>query len=171
MAASNWPKAMTANHDPSPVPAFYGLVPRWVSSDRLYKIYIIGDALYGASIAGQFYDAEIAATTLSVLYFFMHRRIQRGIRRRRELERLYDRLVHTPTELLAQDARNFCAERTNLFAMTLRRRRSLWTPDNRGSLHIELADGSKRRFLLVEKQDPARVAAMLQPFWPTLEIL
>lgn len=162
---------MSATHDPTPVPAFYGLEPKWVSSDRLFKIYITGDALYGAYVAGQFYDAEIAAAVLSVFYFVFYGRIQRGIRRRHELGRLYDRVVHTPAELLAQDERNFCIQRTDLFAMTLRRRRSLWTPDNRGALHVELADGSRRRFLLVEKQDPDRVAVLLERFWPTLEVL
>jgi hypothetical protein len=162
---------MTANPDRPSIPAFYGLEPQWASSDRLFKIYITGDALYGAYVAGQFYDAEIAANALSVLYFVLHRRVQRAVRRRHELERVYDGLVGTPTELLARDERNFCIERTRLFGVTVRRRRSWWTPDNRGSLHLELADGSKRRFLFVEKQDPDRIAAMLECFWPTLEVL
>jgi hypothetical protein len=39
-------------------PWFYGLEPRWFRWDRLYEVYILGDRITGAYLAGQVYDED-----------------------------------------------------------------------------------------------------------------
>jgi len=45
-------------------PTFDGLDPRWLKSDRVYRIYVTPDLLRGGYIAGQFYDEQSAAIQL-----------------------------------------------------------------------------------------------------------
>ncbi|HEV3007076.1 MAG TPA: hypothetical protein VGX78_21575 [Pirellulales bacterium] len=46
--------------------SFHGLQPKWLTSDRFYKVYVTGDSLYVARVACQFFDWRSAAIQLLV---------------------------------------------------------------------------------------------------------
>jgi hypothetical protein len=45
-------------------PHIYALRPRWLGTDRFYKIFVTRSMLCGARVAGQFHNEESAATQL-----------------------------------------------------------------------------------------------------------
>src|SRR5262249_13067319 len=110
---------------------FYGLQPRWMGWDRLFKIYVLGGSIAGAYLAGQGYDgasgrlrlvgpAGIAAPLLALW-------VRRIVRRRVERETRYGSLTPASAEFLDADSRNFVWQSDEIERATVSRKRSLWT--------------------------------------------
>ena len=148
---------------------FQGLQPCWLSSDRLYRIYVSDKLLSGAYIAGQFYDERSAYLQLQQAAIFFRPFIRRCLARRQEREALYDSSDPLSPQLFEQDSRNFQIDRSEVARTHLRRRRSLWTPFNAGVLEVTLFDGSVRRFILVGEQQADEVLDLLRKFDPGIE--
>jgi hypothetical protein len=148
------------------VPFFYGLQPRWLTGDRLYRVYVSDKALVGAYVAGQFHDEESAATQLQQAWILARPLVRRWLAQRRERERFYNSLDPFGPELLHHDSRNFRIDKTDVVRSRFRRNRSLWTPFNVGSVEFELLDSTRRRFILVGDQEQELVLRLVQQFDP-----
>src|SRR5262249_50669798 len=111
---------------------FYGLQRRWLSSDRLYRVYVCDKMLAGAYIAGQLYDEQSAALQLQQLALFLRPLVWRRLEQRRERETLYDSVDPFGPSLLGHDQRNFQIVRSDVARTRFRRNRSLWCPFNVG---------------------------------------
>jgi hypothetical protein len=156
--------------DRSPARFFYGLQPRWLRWDRLYRVYVCEAALAGAYVAGQIYDEPSAAVQLQQLGPLVSPIVRGRLARRHEREMRYDGLDPFGADMLAQDPRNFHLPRTEVVRARFRRSRSLWTAFNVGSVELELQDGTKRRFILVGDQDPDTVFGLVREFDPRVEL-
>jgi hypothetical protein len=149
---------------------FYGLQPCWLSSDRLYRIYVSDKILAGAYIAGQFHDERSAALQLQQAAIFFRPFVRRCLARRQEREALYDSCDPLSPQLLEQDQRNFQIERWDVTRTHLRRKRSLWTPFNDGVVEVTRFDGSTRRFILIGEQRADDVLDLMKTFDPGIEV-
>ncbi len=154
---------------PNLAPFFDGLQPRWLSPDRLYRIYISAQRLAGAYIAGQFYDQRSARLQLQQVCAGMRHTVERWLRERQEREFVYSRIDVFAPELLQLDARNFHIQRQDVHKLLINWRRSLWTAVNSGKLTITDAYGQRRRFVLVGEQAPEELLAILREFCPTVD--
>jgi hypothetical protein len=148
---------------------FEGLQPCWLSSDRVYRIYVSDKLLSGAYIAGQFFDERSAYLQLQLAAVFFRRFVRRCLARRQEREALYDSSDPLSPQLLEQDPRNFQIDRSEVARTRLRRNRSLWTPFNAGVVEVTLFDGSIRRLILVGEQQADEVLDLLRKFDPGIE--
>lgn len=155
---------------PPPVRYFYGLQPRWLRWDRLYRVYAGGGMLAGAYVAGQVYDGPSAAAQLQQVGPLVRPLVRRRFARRRQREALYDSVSPFGPELLAHDPRNFQLPRADVARTRFRRNRSLWTPFNVGSVEFHLGDGRRWRFILVGDQDPDAVLDLVRGFDPAVEV-
>jgi hypothetical protein len=149
---------------------FYGLQPRWLSWDRLYRVYVSDQMLAGAYIAGQVYDEQSAAVQLQQMGLVLRPLVRRLLAQRQQREARFDALDPFGPALLDQDPRNFQILRTDVARMRFRRNRSLWTAFNVGVVELELLDGTRRRFILVGDQEPDTVLSLLQRFHPDPEV-
>lgn len=148
-------------------PYFYGLEPRWFGANRLYKIFVTRDVLFGAYVAGQFYDNATAAVQLHALLIFLRSWVGRLLKLRAVREARYNEIDLAGPEFLAEDARNFRFERTRVLNITVNRRRCwFWALDSVGDLVVEFCTGERRRFVLVESQDIDAIGEMLRSFHP-----
>jgi hypothetical protein len=115
---------------------FYGLEPGWLSSDRLYKVYVSQNMLAGAYVAGQFYDGAAAARQLQQAIVLFWPLVRRGLKRRSEREAHYDSSDPFSAEFLHCDSRNFQVSRSDCIGIRLLRKRSFWVPVNAGTIEI-----------------------------------
>ncbi|MFH1300779.1 MAG: hypothetical protein ABIK07_06930 [Planctomycetota bacterium] len=151
-------------------PYFYGLTPRWFKWDRHYRIYLTPDRICGAYIAGQIFDEQSAAIQLQLFYLFLRNFVKRTLKKRKDLEARYDVMDPTESSFLEEDHRNFHIDRRQVVSITVNRKHSYWTPNNVGTVNIELTDGSVRRFILVSDQNADQIAAELRLFSPDTDI-
>ena len=123
---------MMTDDKEQPTPFFYGLQPRWLSWDRLYRIYVSDKMIAGAYVAGQIYDEQSAAVQLQQAMLFLRPIVRRRLAQRCERETLYD--AHDPfgPSFVGHDARNFQILRSDVAQVRFRRNRSLWTRFNVG---------------------------------------
>lgn len=153
-----------------PAPFFYGLQPRWLSWDRLYRIYVSDKMVAGAYIAGQIYDEQSATVQLQQMRSLLRPIVRRRLAQRCERETLYD--AHDPfgPSFLGHDARNFQILRSDVAQVRFRRNRSLRTRFNVGSVELLFLDGSTNRLILVGDQDPGTVMSLMQVFDAAMEV-
>jgi hypothetical protein len=149
---------------------FYGLQPRWLSWDRLYRVYVCDRMLAGAYVAGQFYDEPSAAIQLQLLGLFLRPLVRRWLAQRQEREAMYDVADPFDPSLLNYDRRNFQVPRSEVTRTRFRRNRSLWTAFNVGVVELELVDSTRMRFLLVGDQQPDEVLDLMREFDPDIEV-
>jgi hypothetical protein len=149
---------------------FYGLLPRWLGGDRLYRVYVGKEFIVGAYIAGQLYDQQSAAIQLQHLLLVLAPLVRRLLSRRAEREARYDTLDPFEPTLVDYDRRNFRISKSDIARTKLRRNRSLWTTCNVGAVEIELLDRTNRRFILVGEQDQDEILKLMQQFDPGIEV-
>lgn len=149
--------------------AFYGLHPRWLKTDQLYRIYITPDLLCGAYIAGQFQDERSAALQLQGLQLFFGAYVRRLVQRRADLEDQYNSMDPCSSSFLSADDRNFQIQRCDVAACSITHKRRLWTSFNTGTLKFTVASGHIRQFILVGDQNAELVADSLRTFCPCIE--
>jgi hypothetical protein len=133
---------------------FYAIQPRWTLPDRFYKIFVARGLLCGARVAGQVYDAEVAALIPALGHL---------LAKRARLEDLYDSADVTGEGFLTRDSANFRLEASAIESAEFRARRSWWTGGlpNLGSLKLRLEDGTHRKFILAARQDLSRIKSLL----------
>jgi hypothetical protein len=153
-----------------PARFFYGLQPRWLSWDRLYRVYVSDKMLSGAYIAGQLYDEQSAALQLQQLGLFLRPLVRRRFAQRQEREAMYDAVDPFGPLLLSHDKRNFQIARSDVVRTRFQRNRSLWAPFNVGAVELELLDGTTLRFILVGDQQPDDILRIIQRFDPAVEV-
>lgn len=158
------------NTDHTPAPFFYGLQGHWLSRDRLYRVYVGDQMLAGAYVAGQVYDEQVAALQFQQAFFLLRPWVRRWLEQRQKREKLYDGIDPFTPAFLDLDARNFQLPRTDVQQVHFRRNRSWHMPYNVGSVEITLLDGTRRRFILLDQQDPEAVLQRLRQFAPDLEV-
>jgi hypothetical protein len=149
---------------------FYGLQPRWLTWDRLYRVYVSDQMIAGAYIAGDLYDEQAAALKLQQLHLFLRLLVRRLLAQRREREARYDDLDPFAPSLLDHDPRNFQLSRSDVTRTRFRRNRSLWAAYNVGVVELELLDGTTRRLILVGDQEPEAVLELMRRFDPAIEV-
>lgn len=148
-------------------PFVYGLQPRWFGNDRLFKVFVLPDAVCGACVAGQLHDEQSAHMQLvapaGCLGFLFLPIVRRAVRRRQEREEFYDTITPGSDEFVDADGRNFVIRRGEATQISVTSRQSLWTAGarNSGKLEIVLTGGRKRRFVLVGNQDADQVEELL----------
>lgn len=142
--------------------AFYALKPCWTRFDRFYKVYITKDGLLGAWVGGQFHDDA------SVRYQIggtgpLAARVSTWVNQRREkLEAHYDALVSAPEIVLQNDSRNFLLPKSDIRAIRITRRPSLWTGRrDQGSLSVERCMDGRMTFILWSGEDALTVGRKL----------
>jgi hypothetical protein len=149
------------------VPFFYGLQPRWLSWDRLFKLHVVVDTVAGAYVGGQIYDDASGMTQLvgpaQAAGPLMALWVRRIVRRRSEREARYESLIPGSAEFLAVDRRNFALRGADIERVIISSKRSLWTvgAHNSGSIRFVLWSGTQWRFLLVNHQDVAWINQVL----------
>jgi hypothetical protein len=163
-------EAMVTDAGRQPDAFFYGLQPRWLSGDRLYRVYVSDKMLVGAYVAGPLYDEQSAALQLQQLGPFLRPLVRRRLAQRLERETLYDSLDPFAQSLLDFDPLNFQVLRSDIARTRFRRNRSLWTRYNVGVVELELLDGTTRRLILVGDQQPDDVLRLMQAFDAAIEI-
>jgi hypothetical protein len=149
---------------------FFGLQSRWLSSDRLYRVYVSDRMLAGAYIAGQIYDEQSAAVQLQQLGLFLRPLVRRRLAQRREREAIYDSINPFGPSLLNLDQRNFQILRSDVARTRLRQNRSLWAPFSVGVAEVELFDGKTWRLIVVGDQEPDEVLKLMQRFDAAIEV-
>lgn len=160
---------MIPNDDkPSPY-FFYGLQAHWLSRDRLYRVYVSDKMIAGAFIAGQIYDERLAALMFQSLTLLFRPLIRHCLARRQEREAFYDTVDPFGPDFLDLDPRNFQLQRTDVARTWFRRNRNWHMPFNLGTVELELLDRTKRRFILLEKQEPEAVLQLMRTFDPATE--
>ena len=145
-------------------PTFFGLNPRWYKRDQLYRFYVTSEMLCGAYVAGQIQDERTAALQLQALNLFVGGYVRRLLKRRADLEAQYDNMNPCSDAFLDADTRNFQILRRDVVSCTITHKRRLWTPNNTGTLHVNIASGEKRQFIIVGDQDARYVAESLGRF-------
>jgi hypothetical protein len=160
---------MTPNDEKSSPRFFYGLQAHWLSLDRLYRVYVSDKMIAGAYIAGQFYDERLAALMLQSLFLLFRPLVRRCLARRKEREAHYDAVDPFTPSFLDLDPRNFQLQRTDVVRTWFRRNRNWHMPLNLGTVELELLDGTKRRFILLEQQEPEAVLQLMRSFDPAIE--
>jgi hypothetical protein len=148
------------------VPTFYALQPRWLASDRLFKVFVSAQRLAFAYIAGQVYDRESASLQLQQLSGLLAPLVRRWIRNRDDREQRYTPDVVFGSRFVELDARNFYVEKGEVGRVEIDWRRSLWAPINAGTVTITRRDTTVRRFILVGEQVPDEVLHAVRAFWP-----
>lgn len=143
---------------------FYALQPRWLSTDRLFMLFVTREALYGAYVAGQIHDDNSARAQLQQLYPLLRFWVNRILARRAERERHFLTIDPRSGEFLSADKRNFCIFSSQVVHVTVNCKRSLWAARNVGTVKIVLATGQVLRFILVRGQDPEAISRMLRSF-------
>jgi hypothetical protein len=151
-------------------PFFYGLQPRWLSWDRLYRVYVSDKGLRGAYIAGQCYDERSAMIQLQQMHLLFRPLVRRWLQQRQERESLYDSVNAFGPSMLQLDWRNFHIARADVMRTRFRRNRSLWTPFNVGTVELELLDGITQRLILAGEQESDTVLSLMQRFDPGIEV-
>jgi hypothetical protein len=147
---------------------FFALQPRWTGGDRLYKIFVTDSALCGARVAGQFYDADAAATQLlapaGFLSLFLVPLVRTIVARRAQAEQLYDMLDPMGLPFLTTDKHNFRLFAHEVRRVELRTKPSWWVGGlpNGGTLKLEQINGSVRTFILVGEQDSMHVQQLIR---------
>jgi hypothetical protein len=152
------------------VPTFYALQPRWLSADRLFKVFVSSQRLAFAYVAGQLYDQRSASVQLQQLNLVLFPLVRRWLRRRDEREQHYSFDNVFEPDFLRLDERNFYLERRDVSGFRINWRRSLWATVNAGSVTIMHRDTSDRRFILVGDQVPDDILTAVQRFWPDVEM-
>lgn len=149
---------------------FYGLQPRWLSWDCLYRVYVCDTMLAGAYVAGQLYDEQSAAIQLQQIALFLRPLVRHRLAQRQQREALYDSVDPFGPSLLDHDQRNFQIPRSDVTRTRFRRNRSLWAGFNVGTVQLELLDGKTLQFILVGNQQSDEVLRMMQEFDPAIEV-
>ena len=148
-------------------PYFYGLQPRWIGPDRLFKLFVLGDSICAGRVAGPFWDeryAELMLMPAGVLgNMALPWVVRHLVRRREEREARYDSLVPGSMEFLDADRTNFVIHRAEVLSIAVRSKRSLWTGDvpNAGRVDIALIDGSRTRLILLDEIERAAIVEQL----------
>lgn len=150
-------------------PFFYGLEPRWLTSNHLYRIYVRETMLSGAWIAKHISDQESAAAYLGQLAPLLSGFFSRESKRRREREYFYDSANPFVPKFLDHDSRNFQVSRAEVVGCRLQRRRSYWTPFNVGTIELKMLDGSVRKLILYGDQDADAVLDIMRAFDPSID--
>jgi hypothetical protein len=150
-------------------PTFFGLNPRWYKWDQLYRFYVTPDMLCGAYIAGQLQDERTAALQLLGLQLFLGGYVRRLLQRRADLEAQYNNMNRCGDTFLAADTRNFQIQSRDVVSCTITHKRRLWTPNNTGTLHVNMASGETRQFIIVGDQDARYVAEALGRFCNSID--
>jgi hypothetical protein len=154
--------------------SFYGLEPRWLRPDRLYKIFVSEHMLACAYVAGQFYDNEAAGRQLQSAGIFMWPLVRKWLAQRKEREQRYDSEDPFSPLFLHLDPRNVQITRSDIAQIRLDRRRlrgkvrGVW---NAGSIKVALESQRFRKWILVDDQNPDDVLVLLQKFWPDTETI
>jgi hypothetical protein len=147
------------------LPSFLALEPRWLSRDRLYRVFVTPDSLCAAYLAGQVHDqmsAQVFHASFLELSFLARILTPRILARRAAREQQYDALDPRSGDFLAVDKRNFSIFATHIADVVVDRKRSLWMLGNVGAVRIRLVTGKTRKFILPAGQDPGQVAELLQ---------
>ena len=139
---------------------FYALSPQWVRCDRFYRVHADAGAMYGLCLGGQFFDKTSVRVQLFPLYLtLIGIPIVEGIascaqRRRDRLGEQYDRSIAEPAAAISQDRRNFEIARSDIVAVKVSRRPSLWTLWlNSGVLTVVKKDGHRLPLILMYRQN------------------
>jgi hypothetical protein len=146
--------------------SFYALAPRWLGSDRYYKIYVTDQDLRGVWLGGEVYDEDaaerfkLAAQMFSPLMKLWTDRQLRQVRQR-ELE--YDRLDLSSDDFLAKDRRNFLIAKADIEEASLDRKK--WSRAGyhaaAGNVRLRLRDRTTRQWIIVGDQPLEPIAAAL----------
>jgi hypothetical protein len=157
-------------------PFFYALQPKELTADRFYKIFVTERAICGAWVAGQYYDEQSAQGQLmatgGLLGLLLSPFIKRWIRQRHEREQRYEAIDPDGPDFLTADRRNFRLARLDIAGVVIKPKAKIsmhhWAAGNR--LEINMADGTKMRFILVGDQEAEQVRALLARIVPSVEI-
>ncbi len=147
---------------------FYALQPRWLGSDRYFKIYVTEQELRGGLIGGQFYDEDAAYRMVQSAQIFaplVQRWADRSLRQLRQRELEYDQMDLASAEFLQRDRRNFRLAKADIVEVRADRKKRVWTghSDIAGTLRLRLRDGSKREWIIVGEQNLEGIVSQLGP--------
>ncbi len=134
-------------------PFFYGLQPSWTRPDRFYRIFVAEDGFYGAWVAGQLYNVEVARYWSEEVKLVAPYYARLAVQTRAERERRYAAMDVRGPDFLRSDPRNFHLPAQKIAHAALYRQPSRWTApfQNSGRLEFYLRDGGRRRFILLER--------------------
>ena len=106
--------------------------------------------LCGARVAGQVYDADVAAHVPA---------LGNPLAKRAELEDYYDTIDPTGDGFLTRDQHNFHIQARAIDSAHFATKSSWWTGGlpNLGRLKLRLRDGTQRKFILAGRQDRAKI--------------
>ncbi|MBX9792132.1 MAG: hypothetical protein K2Y37_24675 [Pirellulales bacterium] len=152
---------------------FYAVEPRAFTADRTYRVYVSEQQLAGAWIAGQVRDADSVRRVLGQygwLAGFFETFVARKLGARRARETFYDSVDPFEAGFLAQDAKNFLVQRSDVHRMRFRFKATVQMPLDVGVVEYRLLDGHKRKLILAGNHDPQHVVESLRLFFPAMEI-
>lgn len=134
-------------------PFFYGLQPSWTRPDRFYCIFVAEDGFYGAWVAGQLYNAEVATYWSEEVGLVAPYYARLALETRGKRERRYQAMNVRSPDFLRADPRNFRLTVGQIAHVALYRQPSRWTApfQNSGRLEFYLRQGGRWRFILLER--------------------
>ena len=98
---------------------FYGIQLRQLTANRFYKCYVCSAEIFGARLAGQWHDEEIARKEVSggnpLLGILLSRWIKKVVSKRAVLEAEYDAMAPDFHGFMQKDPRNFLISKRDIF--------------------------------------------------------
>jgi len=154
--------------------ACYLMEPRWLSSDPVFKVFILKEALCGIRLGGMlvsdgaFICVMRGVQSVPGLPGRVKYHKQRADRNRIEIEARYSAIDPMSEEFLAGDPANFRVVRPEVAAIEIRGKPTWWTGKlDSGSLNITFTNGSRKRYIIIDRQDQHRLVESLDwRGWP-----
>lgn len=147
------------------------------SGGKLYKIYVTDGALCGAKVAGQIYDEQTARVVtmqfglLGMLLGGIY--AKRAIKKREATEANYDAMEAGGPPFLTADKVNFSLGPAKISKIEINGKRKGVKNmlKSQAAMEVQLADGKKRRFMLVGDQNIEYIRNLVSKIVPATSIV
>jgi hypothetical protein len=152
---------------------FYGME----GGTKLYKIYVTDGALCGAKVAGQIHD-EKSARVITMQFGLLGMLLgniyaKRAVKKREETEASYDAMEAGGPPFLTADKVNFSLGPAKISKIEINGKRKGVKNilKSEPALEMQLADGKKRKFMLIGDQNIEYIRNLVSKVVPATSIV
>jgi hypothetical protein len=153
---------------------FYGIQLRQLTLNRFYKCYVGAAEIFGARIAGQWYDEETAETEFAMLFLgapllgpLFTPWFKKVVAKRAILEAEYDAMAPDFRQFMQKDPRNFQLMKKDIGQAEVKVKETSFALGNlpiAGVLHLQNREMKTTKLILPEGQDPEAILNALNAY-------